>query len=116
MTGCILGTCSTTARRARRLSQGRTRRDYDASEELRLAFTHLLQVIGEAARRVSDEFRRAHPAIPWHDIVGMRHKVVHDYIGVDDDIVWRTVTEELNELIALLAPLLVAWDTPDDQR
>jgi uncharacterized protein with HEPN domain len=105
-----LGHMLDTARRALRLARGKTRREYDGSEELRLALTHLLQVIGEAARRVSQEFRDAHPAIPWHAIVGMRHKVVHDYMGVDDDIVWRTVTQELEELIARRVPVLAAGE------
>jgi len=52
-----------------------------------LALTHLVQVIGEAARRVSRELYDEHPEIPWQDIVGMRQKVVQDYLGVDDDIV-----------------------------
>ena len=50
---------------------------------LPLALTHLIQTIGEAARRVSADFHAAHPEIPWSTIVGMRHKIVHDYIHVD---------------------------------
>jgi len=107
-----LGHMLDTARRALGLVEGKTRADYDSSEELRLALTHLLQVIGEAARRVSQEFRDAHPGIPWHAIVGMRHKVVHDYMSVDEDIVWRTVTEELEELVARLVPLLAPGEAP----
>jgi len=60
-----------------------------------LALTHLIQVIGEAAARVSREFRDLHPEIPWKAIVGMRHKVVHDYLNVDEDIVWDTATREM---------------------
>ena len=62
----------------------------DADENLRLALTHLVQIIGEAGRQVSREFSDRHPEIPWADIVGMRHKVVHDYLGVDEDIVCRS--------------------------
>ena len=51
-------------------------RAYDADENLRLALTHLIQIIGEAGRQVSREFSDRHPEIPWADIVGMRHKVV----------------------------------------
>ena len=57
-----------------------------ASGDHALALAHLVQVIGEAARRVSPEFCDAHPEIPWKAIVGMRHKVVHDYMDVDEDI------------------------------
>jgi hypothetical protein len=65
---------------------------------------HLIQIIGEAGRQVSREFSDRHPEIPWADIIGMRHKVVHDYLGVDEDIVWQAVT--LPGLVALLEPLV----------
>jgi uncharacterized protein with HEPN domain len=55
---------------------------FDADEQLRLALRQLIQIIGEAARRVSPAYREAHPEIPWKDIVGMRSKIVHDYFDV----------------------------------
>ena len=75
--------------------QGVTRENFDDDELLRLSLTHLLQVIGEAARRVSPDFRAAYPQIDWKAIVGMRSKVVHDYLNVDEDVVWDTVMNEL---------------------
>ncbi len=78
------------------------RAQFDADENLRLAVTHLLQIIGEAARRVSQEARAAHPSIPWKAVVGMRHKVVHDHFGVDEDVVWDTARNESPPLIAAL--------------
>jgi uncharacterized protein with HEPN domain len=71
-------------------------------ENLPLATTHLIQIIGEAARRVSPEFRAAYPAIPWTTIVGMRHKIVHDYIHVDFETVWETATNDLPTLVRQL--------------
>lgn len=59
----------------------RSRAAYDADEDLRLALTHLVQTLGEAARRVSSPFQQAHPEVPWRKIIGMRHKVVHDLLG-----------------------------------
>ena len=50
----------------------------------------------------------SHPEIPWADIIGMRHKVVHDYLGVDEEIVWQVVTEDLPALVPKLASLLSA--------
>ena len=79
------------------------REDFDGDENLRLALAHLLQTIGEAARRVSRELQAQHPEIPWTAIIGMRHKVVHDYMGIDEDVVWRTAREEVPRLGALLA-------------
>lgn len=81
---------------------GKSRSDYDKDDILRLGLTHLVQVIGEAARKVSDEFRQQHPEIPWRKIVGMRHRIVHDYMRVDEDILWQVVTGDLSELLPLL--------------
>ena len=83
-----------------------SRSAYDADENLRLALTHLIQIIGEARRQVSRGFSDRHPEIPWADIVGMRHKVVHDYLGVDEDIVWQVVTEDLPTLVRALEPIV----------
>ena len=82
------------------------REDFNNDEKLRLALTHLLQIIGEAARRISIEFREKHPEIPWKEIVGMRSKVVHDYLNVDEDIVWATIKYDLPSLIPKLEKLL----------
>jgi uncharacterized protein with HEPN domain len=82
------------------------RAEFDNSETLRLALTHLLQIIGESARRVSQDFRTAHPQIPWKGIVGMRSKVVHDYLNVDDDIVWSTVIDDLPALLIELEKIM----------
>lgn len=94
------------ARKAVAKTDGVTSDMYEGDENLRLALTHLVQVIGEAGRHVSREFCDEHPEIPWQDIVGMRHKVVHDYLGVDEDIVWQVVTEDLPPLIASLEKIV----------
>jgi uncharacterized protein with HEPN domain len=95
-----------TARKAVDKTRGLSRRTYDEDENLRLALTHLIQVIGEAARQISREFTGVHPEIPWADIVGMRHKVVHDYLGVDEDIVWQVVKEDLPGLVVALESIV----------
>jgi uncharacterized protein with HEPN domain len=96
-----------TASKALNFVEGLSREDFDDNEQLRLAVTHLLQIIGEAARRVSLEFRGDHPEIPWKAIVGMRSKVVHDYLNVDEDVVWNTVKNDLAPLIMELERLLL---------
>ena len=101
------------ARKAQQLVAGKDRAAYDADEVLRLALTHLVQVIGEAARHVSSEFQAAHTEIPWSVIIGMRHKVVHDYLAVDEDVVWQTVLHDLPDLIQLLEAI-VPPEEPDD--
>ena len=93
-------------------TSGLTRDAYDCDEHLRLASTHLVQVIGEAARNVSRAFCEDHPEIPWTEIVGMRHKVVHDYLGVDEDIVWQVVNDDLPRLLPALVRLTTSSDVP----
>ncbi len=83
------------------------REDFDDNEQLRLKITHLLQIIDEAARRVSLGFWNIHPEIPWKVIVGMRSKVVHDYLNVDEDVVWDTVKNDLAPLVLELKKLLL---------
>ena len=63
-----------------------------------------LEVLGEAAGRVSKEFTAAHPEIPWREITGIRHKLIHDYFEVDLDVVWQTATENVPAVL----PLIVA--------
>ena len=93
------------ARKAVSKTESTSRETYDSDENLRLALIHLIQTIGEAARQVSREFCNNHPEIRWADIVGMRHKVVHDYLGVDEDIVWQVATEDLPKLVTSLEAL-----------
>lgn len=91
-----------TARKAIEKVERKSRADLDADENLRLALSYLIQILGEAAGRVSSAFRKAHAEVPWSEIIGMRHKVVHDYLGVDYDIVWAVVTEDLPVLAGKL--------------
>lgn len=93
-------------RRAVRAIESKTRAQYDEDDILRLGLTHLVQVIGEAARKVSDEFRDEHSEIPWRKIVGMRHRIVHDYMRVDEDILWQVVTNDLRALLPQLEAIL----------
>ena len=86
--------------------RGRSRTDLDSDEDFRDALAHRVQVIGEAAAHLSPFFRDAHPEIPWHRAIGMRHRIVHDYMNVDNDLLWEVATRSLPELISFLAPLV----------
>ncbi|MCH7808596.1 MAG: DUF86 domain-containing protein [Planctomycetes bacterium] len=102
------------ARLAVRKVVGKTRAEFDADENLRLALTHLIQTMGEAARHVSPSFQHAHGRIPWAKIIGIRHKVVHDYMHVDYDIVWDVVTVNLPPVVVELeAIVLPETDEPE---
>lgn len=54
-----------------------------------------LEIIGEAARNIPEEITEKYPELPWEEMVGMRNKVIHEYFGVDEEILWKTVTEDL---------------------
>lgn len=94
------------ARQARKYVEGVTVQRYQTDELLQDGLVYQVQVIGEAASRVSQAFREAHPEIPWVDIVGMRNRVVHDCRRINRDIVWQVVQEDLPNLIAVVAPLV----------
>ena len=77
---------------------GKTRDDLDDDRQLVLALIKSVEIIGEAAARVSPEMKSAAPAIPWADIVGMRNRLIHAYFDVDLDILWKTIAHELPSL------------------
>ena len=76
-----------------------------ADAKTQSAVLHQLLVIGEAVKRLSPEFRAAHPEVPWRLIAGTRDKLIHFYEGVDLEEVWKMVTSDLPELIRLIEPL-----------
>ena len=79
---------------------------YRQDENLRLAVERRIEIIGEAARQVSDTFQRQHSAIPWRSIIGQRHALAHDYGEIDDERIWRVATTHIPLLITTLEPLL----------
>ncbi len=87
------------AQEALEFTQDATREDLDSSPLLKHALVYCLLIVGEAARNVSPETRRAYPAIPWQDIIGMRNRLVHVYFDINLDVVWQTVQEDLPPLI-----------------
>jgi uncharacterized protein with HEPN domain len=92
---------------------GKSRDDYENQKLLRDAVERNIEIIGEAARRLPPEFRDQHPEIPWRVIMATRHILAHDYDAVDNDIVWRILTDHLPPLIQQLRPLI---PPPPDQE
>lgn len=87
---------------------GRDRAALDADRMLLFAVVRAVEVLGEAASRVSEETRLLASGVPWSAIVRMRNRLIHGYFNMDTDIVWVTVTDEMPVLLAQLRALLVA--------
>ena len=84
---------------------GRARADLDNDRMLLFALIRCIEIIGEAARQVTDETRNLGADIPWSAIAGMRNRLIHAYFDVDAELVWKTVTVELPGLTARLRML-----------
>ncbi len=89
-----------------RFTEGRSREDLDKDEVLAFALLHVIQIVGEAASKVSAEFRGQQ--IPWVLITGMRHRLVHAYFDINHDILWTTATESVPELLSQVDRLLAS--------
>lgn len=85
---------------------GRSRPEIDQDRKTLFAVIRCVEIIGEAAARISDATRASVPDVPWSAIVGMRNRLVHAYFDVDVDVVWKTVTVELPALRRRLQSLL----------
>ncbi len=94
------------AQKAVAMSREQTRDDLDDDEKLRLALTHLVELVGEAAGQIPPEHRAKHPEIPWPKVISMRHRLIHGYDFVDYDILWETITGSLPGLIGALDRIL----------
>jgi uncharacterized protein with HEPN domain len=100
------------ARKAQTFTRGVTWEQFQNDEVLQNAVMRVIQIIGEAARQVSPDFAQAHPNIPWRQIIGMRHRLVHDYVNIDPVRVWEVIERDIPELIPLLETL-VPPDEPE---
>lgn len=96
------------AREAVALIAGKTRAGLTTDRLLQLGLVRLVEIIGEAAARVSKDGRARCPTIPWDDVIGMRNKLIHGYDMVDLNILWDTVTDDLPRLIQELEAALLA--------
>jgi uncharacterized protein with HEPN domain len=104
------------SRDAVRISSRYTYDTWIVNDEALYALQHVVQDIGEAASRTTDDLRKAHPQIPWFDIIGMRHIIVHHYEDLNLDKLWNAATVHaaalILELEAILPPL--SPEEPDD--
>lgn len=89
-------------------SDGLTFEAFAVDETLRRAFVRSLEIIGEATKKVPDEFRAAHPSVEWRAMAGMRDVLIHDYFGVDFELVWDVVRNRVPELRVQIESILKA--------
>lgn len=73
--------------------------DFLDSQLVQDAVMRNLQIIGEAVKRLSPETRVEHPDVPWREMAGLRDRIVHDYFGIDYEVVWSVIAEELPDLV-----------------
>jgi len=89
-------------------SVGLTIDDFKANETLRRAFVRSLEIIGEATKKVPDDFRAKHPTVEWKAMAGMRDRLIHDYFGVDYELVWDVVQTRIPKLRGQIMSILKA--------
>ena len=86
--------------------QHETRESLDRDRKLLLALVKDVEIIGEAASRVSEALQQTSTEIPWVQIVGMRNRLIHAYFDIDKETVWKTITEDLPPLILELEKII----------
>ena len=94
------------AREATALVQNMSRDDLHANRVLSLALVRLLEIVGEAATRVSEELRAQHSQIAWRQIISLRNRLIHGYDAVDLDILWQILHEDVPQLVSDLERLI----------
>jgi len=94
------------ARTVEQLSSGQDFAQYSKDRRTQLAVERSLEIIGEAAGRVSALFRNAHPEIPWRQIIGQRNVLIHEYGEIKQERVWKVVRENIPQLIKQLKPFV----------
>ena len=99
-------TCSFAACKVRKFTKNATWEQFETDDLTQNAVMRQIQIIGEAARKVSAQYQKEHPEIPWKGIIGMRHRLVHEYFNIIPQRVWDVIVEDIPELIHLVEPLV----------
>jgi uncharacterized protein with HEPN domain len=71
------------------------RQEFENDELIQDAVIRNIEIIGEATKKLSKEFRKSHSNVPWRAMSGMRDKLIHDYVGIDFEVVWETIKEDM---------------------
>lgn len=106
----IFNTCKTIFE----LTEGMSRESFLIDKRTHLAILYEITIIGEVVKRLSQEFRQAHPEIAWKAITGMRDKLVHDYNKIDLNLTWEVAQTEIPKLMEFILPLLPQKEIDDE--
>ncbi|HEY9162026.1 MAG TPA: DUF86 domain-containing protein [Desulfomonilia bacterium] len=87
-------------------TSGMNKEAFSKDRKTQYAVIRCLEVIGEAAKRIPDDFRNAHPEVPWKQLTEMRDILIHSYDKVNVDIVWETVEKDLPDILNKLSPII----------
>ena len=98
------------ARKALKFVEGIDRNEFEENGLIHSAVMRPLEIIGEAASKISKVTRKNNPNIPWADMIGMRNRLIHEYFRIDYDAVWDTIQKDLPQLIAQIEPLVPKED------
>ena len=85
-------------RKIKEFTNGLSLKDFSVNELVQDAVIRNIEIIGEASKKISSDTKQIYYEIPWKEIAGMRDKLIHDYLGVDVEVVWRTITEDIPTL------------------
>jgi uncharacterized protein with HEPN domain len=94
------------AREAMSFVKDRKRSDLETNRMLVLSLVKSIEIMGEAASKVTKESRDGHPEVPWLNVIGMRNRLIHVYFDIDLDRVWDTITDDLPPVIATLEKIV----------
>jgi uncharacterized protein with HEPN domain len=94
----LLGDILEAIRRARRYTEDQSYEQFLADTKTQDAVIRALEILGEATKKLSPSLREVHPEVPWKSMAGVRDKLIHDYFGVNFDIVWEIVRDQLPAL------------------
>lgn len=96
------------AAKATAFLNGMSLAEFTTDEKTAFAVVRALEILGEAAKRIPVDVRDRYPAVPWRSMAGIRDKLIHDYVNVNLEVVWKTVTEDLPALVPQIQQIIDA--------